>query len=101
MCLLTGKVVESNQIKSYLENEFNNSFSIFLFLNGRSTSEVSILYIVNDRIKAKSFKSFFFNKFGDPDIGIKDGHLLFLNKSKREEIIDSFLSGLWTNNITF
>ena len=101
MCLLTGKIVKVNNIKSYLEKEFNNSFSIFLFLNGKSTSEVSVMYIVNNKLKEKSFKSFFFNKFGDTDVGIKNGHLLFLSKSKREEIIDNFLSGSWTNYITF
>lgn len=41
------------------------------------------------------------DQFGDTDIGMKRGSLLYLNEVSQEDIIDNFLSCLWTNQVSF
>lgn len=67
-------------------------------LNGSYASEVVIINREFDFVLNVS--SFYTDKFDDPDIGIKNGSLLTMNELNKEEIIDKFLSGLWTNTIS-
>ena len=108
ICLLTGKTILVNikekgnsqkyqELLKFLKSQFNGSFSIFLILNGSSASLVKIADIEHDRFV--HLRPFYVDKFGDRDIGMMQGSLLYLNESLRDEIIDNMLSGLWTNSI--
>lgn len=108
ICLLTGKVIiinskeEKNKnkyhnINEYLKDQINDSFTVFLYLNGDSASLVRICDTEFDRFI--SVRPFYVDKFGNKDIGMKQSFLLFLNENLRDKIIDNFLSGYWTNSI--
>lgn len=107
LCLLTGKIVllpsqshvaspDQMKLETFLKKKFNKSFDILLNLNGSGASLVVITSLEFNFIMP--LQSFYVDKFGDKDIGIKRGSLLFVSDSKREEIIDNFLSGTWTNS---
>ena len=106
ICLLTGKTVlqkstsSANKKKyislsSFLKETFDDSFSVFLKLNGSNASQVIIGDMQLNHIF--TLRPLYADKFGDRDIGMKRGSLLYLNEPSIEEIIDELLSGSWTN----
>lgn len=106
ICLLTGKIVlqkskSSTNKKKYiglshfLKETFDDSFSVFLKLNGNNASQVIIGDVQLNHIF--TLRPLYADKFGDRDIGMKRGSLLYLNEPSVEEIIDELLSGSWTN----
>lgn len=106
ICLFTGKLIslkpdifnsKAVPLINYLQGQFNNSFSIFMKLNGETATQVFLGNIQFNLII--DMPSVYVDNFGDDDIGIKRGSLLNLNEIKAEEIIDTILSGSWTNKI--
>ena len=105
ICLLTGKIIKipidefnNFDLRELIEEKFGNSFSIFLRLNAKYASQVFVLNYEFDYYLKLS--SFYRDQFGDTDIGMERGSLLYLNEVSQEDIIDNFLSGLWTNTIS-
>ncbi|KAK8839121.1 hypothetical protein M9Y10_032593 [Tritrichomonas musculus] len=101
LCLLTGRTfnlkknTRSNELISFIDNQFNGSFDVFLKLNGKNASQ---LVLLSKEFNARmDVQSFYVDRFGDQDLGMKRGSLLHLNEANEEEIIDMILSGLWTN----
>ena len=106
ICLLTGKIVtmpsnapalsnDKVKLAHFLKRTFKGSYSAIMHLNGNTASQVIVTDLEFNLIL--QLQPFYVDKFGDKDIGIRRGSLLYLSDSKREEIIDNFLSGAWTN----
>lgn len=99
MCLFTGTFYFRESVLSYLKVYMNDSFSIFLILNGKGATDVVVISALTSQII--SLNSFYLDSLGDTDIGIQRGNLLYLSESKRDEIINNFLSGAWTDKLKF
>jgi hypothetical protein len=100
LCLLTGAVVslEANARDSYMKHLKSNcggGTSILLILTGpRATSVVFASFEFN---KVLLTKGIYLDTCGDEDPGFRLGRVLTLSQDRLEQLIDTFLSGDWTD----
>jgi hypothetical protein len=106
MCLLTGKIMETDrrtrdELNDHVNRELAHTFMPWLVLTGLDASTVSIVtsHLRTSALYDKTcrLRGFYVDSLGYEDPGLVRGQILKLSREKLETAIETLLSGEWVD----
>jgi hypothetical protein len=106
MCLLTGKITETDrrsrdELNDHINRELARTFMPWLVLTGPDASSV---FIVTSHFRSSGLydkpcrlKGFYVDSLGYEDVGLVRGQILRLSTENLDAVIETLLSGEWVD----
>jgi hypothetical protein len=104
ICLLTGQMISLSgpggtgdqiSLNDHMDKAFKNGPILLLIVTGSSATQVVFITRESDFILTAA--AVWLDKTGMPDIGLRQGRLLSLNRTLLSQIVDDFISGKFHN----